>query len=395
MATVVLILLIILTIGGLFSTVYYFRKAKQLNDELYERVQQVTILTEQSEKEVIPENASKKLEDKNRKLFQMSEAVYREKKKVDEENESLRLEKEKLELEKKKVDEKIKKLWQQSTAIHKEKEKIEKIKAIIEQKHKDVTESITYAKRIQTAILPLKSEIHSALPSSFVLFMPRDIVSGDFYWFSQKEDKTIIAAVDCTGHGVPGAFMSMVGHTLLNEIIDQKGLTDPGKILNELDNSVRFVLKQDNDETSTRDGMDICLCVIEHGNGIVHYAGASRPLWIIRNSQDPEQAYHLEEIKATKAAIGGIREEDVTFLAHTIKLEQGDTLYLTTDGYADQFSSSDKKLMTRKFKELLLSVQEESMEEQMNFLQTFINEWKVETEQTDDILVIGVKLQSS
>ena len=373
-----------------FAAIYFYFKANALRNNLSEKEKQ--LIPADTEKPAI-ETDTKKLEEKNKKLFQMSEAVYREKKKVDEEIEGLKLEKEKLEAEKKKVDEKVKKLWQQSTAIHKEKEKVEKIKAIIEQKHRDVTESITYAKRIQTAILPLKHEIHAALPESFVLFMPRDIVSGDFYWFTVKNDKTFLAAVDCTGHGVPGAFMSMVGHTLLNEIIDQKGITDPGKILNELDNSVRFVLKQDNYETSTRDGMDICLCVFDKGKNIVHYAGANRPFWIIRSiSTSSDVGGELEEIKATKAAIGGMREQEVVFQTHNVPLQTGDSIYLSSDGYGDQFSPDDKKLMTRKFKETLLSIQYKSMQEQGKYLEEFHNNWKGGMEQTDDVLVIGVRI---
>jgi len=263
------------------------------------------------------------------------------------------------------------------------------MKEIIEQKHQDVTESITYAKRIQSAILPLISVIQAAKPESFVLYIPRDIVSGDFYWFLEKGDKIYLAAVDCTGHGVPGAFMSMVGHTLLNEIIDQKGISDPGMILNELDNSVRFVLKQDNFESSTRDGMDICLVIFEKNKNTIEYAGANRPLWIVH---EHEGSFSLEEIKATKTAIGGIREEEVNFESHKIAVNSGDSIYLSTDGYADQFSADDKKFMTRKLKDLLLSVQDKSMKEQMQFLEEYHAEWKGSAEQTDDVLVIGVRI---
>jgi serine phosphatase RsbU (regulator of sigma subunit) len=365
-----------------FIALLFFYKYRMLTKHLAKKNKCVVHAAEDSAD-------TKKLEEKNRKLFQMSEAVYREKKKVDEENELLKTEKEKLELEKKKVDEKIKKLWQQSTAIHKEKEKVEKMKEIIEQKHQDVTESITYAKRIQSAILPLFSVIQTALPESFVLYIPRDIVSGDFYWFLDKGDKTYLAAVDCTGHGVPGAFMSMVGHTLLNEIIDQKGISDPGMILNELDNSVRFVLKQDNYESSTRDGMDICLITLDKQKSTIEYAGANRPLWIVRKTKGN---LILDEIKATKTAIGGIREEEVNFISHAIPVNPGDSIYLTTDGFADQFSADDKKFMTRKLKDLLLSVQDKSMQEQMKLLEEYHLEWKGNADQTDDVLVIGVRV---
>ena len=176
------------------------------------------------------ETEKQKAEEKSKKVWQMSETVYKEKKKVDEQVEQLQTEKEKLETEKKKVDEKVKKLWSQSMAIHKEKERINELKLEIEHKHKEIIDSVNYAKRIQEAILPDKREIIEKLPNSFILFKPRDIVSGDFYWFSFKNGKSIIAAVDCTGHGVPGAFMSMIGNTVLNQIVNEKGVTDPSQI---------------------------------------------------------------------------------------------------------------------------------------------------------------------
>ena len=190
------------------------------------------------------EEEKKKVEEKNKKFWQMSEAVYKEKKKVDEQVDQLKIEKEKLEADKKKVDEKVKKLWSQSMAIHKEKERINELKLEIEHKHKEIIDSVNYAKRIQEAILPDRKEIDLHLPDSFILFKPRDIVSGDFYWFSFKNNRSIIAAVDCTGHGVPGAFMSMIGNTLLNQIVNEKGITDPASILNSLNEEINFSLKQ-------------------------------------------------------------------------------------------------------------------------------------------------------
>jgi serine phosphatase RsbU (regulator of sigma subunit) len=335
----------------------------------------------------LPNN--QKLEEKNRKLFQMSEAVYKEKKKVDEELEKLSTEKQKLEVDKKKVDDKVKKLWEQSTAIYKEKERVEKLKEVIELKHNEVTESINYAKRIQNAILPLQSEIDKAFTENFVLFKPRDIVSGDFYWFFSHNDKNLIAAIDCTGHGVPGAFMSMIGHTLINEIVVQLNIVDPGEILNQLDSKLRHVLKQDNSDDSTRDGMDICLCVFDKNLESLMYAGANRPLWLVKKTDNIP--FQLNETKATKTAIGGIHEREIKFLTHQIGLEKGDTVYLSTDGFADQFNKEDEKLMTKRFKELILSFQNNSLAEQKRHLDNFHINWRGETEQTDDVLVIGIR----
>ncbi|MEI6488544.1 MAG: SpoIIE family protein phosphatase [Bacteroidota bacterium] len=319
-------------------------------------------------------------------LLELNEKLLKQKKSMDAQLEELTIEKEHVESEKKKIEEKNTKLWEQSAAIHNEKERIDKLKQEVETRHREVMDSISYAERIQNAILPLQKEINAALPQCFVYFQPKDIVSGDFYWFNNKDEKIFIAAVDCTGHGVPGAFMSMVGHIVLDEIVMQKGFTDPGNILNELDNKVRLVLRQDNQENSTRDGMDICLCVINKQTKSLEYAGANRPLWIIGSDKQ------LSEIKATKTAIGGLREEPVTFQTHTINYNEGDNFYLFSDGYADQFSSNDKKLMSKRFKETLLSVQEKTMQEQGIYMKEFLTNWKGSMEQTDDVLVIGFRL---
>jgi serine phosphatase RsbU (regulator of sigma subunit) len=328
----------------------------------------------------------KKNEEENKKVWQMNETIFKEKKKVDELNE-------KLENEKKKVEEKVKKLWGQSTAIHKEKERINELKVEIEKKHKEIIDSVNYAKRIQEAILPDTKEITSYLNNSFILFKPRDIVSGDFYWFSQKDGKSIIAAIDCTGHGVPGAFMSMIGNTLLNQIVNERGVTDPGQILNNLNFEISRSLKQTHEDSESRDGMDGAICCFELSSTNtneqdfkLHYAGANRPLYFVRNNA-------LEETKANKFPIGGI---DIgvpkIFTTNTFALQKNDTVYIFTDGFSDQFGSNNKKLMTKKFKEELIAIQDKSMEEQKNYLDTFIEEWKGITEQTDDILVIGIKI---
>jgi serine phosphatase RsbU (regulator of sigma subunit) len=167
----------------------------------------------------------------------------------------------------------------------------------------------------------------------------------------------------------------------------QKGFTDPGKILEQLDTNVRLVLRQDNQETSTRDGMDICLCVINKETETIQYAGANRPLWLA-----PANNQQLEETKATKTAIGGLRDTPASFQTHTINYQPGDTFYLSTDGFADQFSAQDKKMMTKRFKETILSLQNKTLQEQGNQLKEYFENWKGNMEQTDDVLVIGFKL---
>ncbi len=262
----------------------------------------------------------------------------------------------------------------------------------IEEKNKAITDSINYALRIQQAILPSKAVMAQGLPEHFVLYLPKDIVSGDFYWFGEQEGFSIVAAVDCTGHGVPGAFMSMVGSSLLNQIVLEKNILAPDAILSALHLGVTHALQQHGTATAfgekTRDGMDIALCVLQKSaNGYrLAYAGANRPLYHIRQSL-------LNETKATKLSIGGADEGEArAYTAHNIQLETGDAFYIFSDGYADQFSASDQKMMTRRFKELLLEVQGHSMVEQEQRLRTFFLEWRGEAEQTDDVLVIGVRV---
>lgn len=259
-------------------------------------------------------------------------------------------------------------------------------KALVEEKNKEITDSITYAKRIQQAKLPKKEEIYSSLTNCFILFKPKDIVSGDFYFFHKKDQLVFIAAADCTGHGVPGAFMSMIGSERLEEAVSQT--TETSEILKQLNKGIKTSLKQSDSEESTRDGMDIALCSVDTVNHIVKYAGANRPIWIIRKGVS-----EVEEIKATKKAIAGLTEDNQHFETHEIKLQIGDTFYISTDGYADQFGGEKgKKLMTKKYKEILLNIQDKTMKEQGNYLDSFMENWKAKTVQVDDILVIGVRL---
>lgn len=258
-------------------------------------------------------------------------------------------------------------------------------KAIIETQKEDMLASITYAKRIQQAKLPRLEDIKEVLPASFVLFRPKDIVSGDFYYFKKTEDKVFIAAADCTGHGVPGAIMSMICSEKLEEAVNNNA--EASGILMSVNKSLKSTLRQTASEESTRDGMDIGLCGIDLPGRVVTFSGANRPIWIIRKGQA-----ELEEIKATKKAIGGLTEDSQYFDSREIRFGEGDTFYLTTDGYADTFSKQGKKLTTKKFKELLLSIHERSMHDQEQYLARFIDEWKDGEEQIDDILVIGIRL---
>jgi len=310
----------------------------------------------------------------------------------------------------------------QKQIIEVQKTEVEKAKHIIEEKNKDITDSINYAKRIQKAMLPHRRDIWAAFTQSFVLFKPKDIVSGDFYFFQahprplplggENEKQQVlpngedlggalffIASADCTGHGVPGAFMSMIGSDKLEDAVSQSA--DTSEILSLLNKGIKTALKQSDSNESTRDGMDIALCSVDTNARVVKYAGANRPIWIIRKTplspnsppyQGGDKGMVLEEIKATKKAIGGFTEDNQHFDTHVIKLQQGDTFYISTDGYADTFGKNGKKLMTKTFKEILLSIQDKTMKEQEQHLDNFIEDWKGGTEQVDDILVIGVRL---
>lgn len=256
---------------------------------------------------------------------------------------------------------------------------------IIARKNNEILDSINYAQRIQRSIFPPLSDVETALPSSFILFKPKDIVSGDFYWFFETPTKIFIAAADCTGHGVPGAFMSAIGSEKLNEAVMQSD--DVSVILQSVNVGMKKVLHQSGKEGSTTDGMDIAICAFNKEMTQVEFAGANRPIWIIRNKNN-----FIEETKATKAAIGGYTLNDQKFTKHIIDLQKNDTLYMFSDGFVDQFGIRDnKKLKSKKFQQEILQNINKSMGDQKNHFDSFIEEWKGNMEQTDDILVIGVR----
>jgi ligand-binding sensor domain-containing protein/serine phosphatase RsbU (regulator of sigma subunit) len=265
--------------------------------------------------------------------------------------------------------------------------KVEERTRELAEKNRDITSSIQYAQRIQEAILPPLRQIFSHFPDAFILYRPKDIVSGDFYWFGEKNGKKIIAAVDCTGHGVPGAFMSMIGHNLLNQIIIEKGITEPASILNELHHGVQSALKQgSNTVVDTSDGMDVSLCTIDMQKRELQFAGAYRPLFVF-NFND------FEKIDGNKFPIGGSQlDHERTFTNHTRFLKKGDTIYMFSDGYADQFGGDNgKKFMVKRFNQLLLSIQDLPMEEQGRILDQAIESWRGSYQQVDDILVMGIR----
>lgn len=271
-----------------------------------------------------------------------------------------------------------------------QKEEIEAKNGELEVLYKHVTDSIKYAKRIQEAILPPDSLVKSILPNSFVLYKPKDIVSGDFYWMDKKDDKTMFAAVDCTGHGVPGAFMSIVGHNILKQAVSNNNFTTPALILDKLNEGVSETLHHgghEHEEGQAKDGMDISLCTIDFKTLELQYAGAYNPLYIIRNGQ-------LIQTKANKFPIGlFLGEEKKKFTNHTIQLQKGDSVYIFSDGYADQFGGPyGRKFMAIPFRVLLMDINKEPVQRQKEILNKTIEEWRGQLDQVDDILVIGVKI---
>jgi serine phosphatase RsbU (regulator of sigma subunit) len=259
-------------------------------------------------------------------------------------------------------------------------------RAEIEEQKKEIQDSIQYAQLIQRALLPVPAEIEANFREIFGLYKPKDVVSGDFYWFNRTAAHIYIAAADCTGHGVPGAFMSSIGSEKLTEAVSDSGFTAPAVILGHLNRGVKAALRQNEPGSRSRDGMDIALLRFDTGKTEAVYAGANRPLWLIRNGE-------LIEYKPTKSPIGGSIPDDTHYEEHRIDLRTDDRLYIFTDGFSDQFGGpQEKKFMTAKFRELLLSIHQLPMPEQEKELEKAYLAWKGNFSQTDDVLVIGIRV---
>lgn len=263
---------------------------------------------------------------------------------------------------------------------------IEEKSIIVEQQHKDITDSIKYAERIQAAILPPERLWKSILPHSFVFYQPKDILSGDFYWIEETEDHVFIAAADCTGHGVPGALMSIVNYNLLNRAILEKGLSDAGKILDNINGWLTQSLHQTYQESAVRDGMDLSLCVIDKQSRMLNFAGAFNSIYLIREGI-------LEELTSDKQPVGAFIEDNIKpFHNKYVQLGVGDVVYMFTDGYADQFGGEKgKKYKYKKLQALLTEIHQKPFEEQKKLVSDSINAWKGNLEQIDDMLLLGFR----
>lgn len=295
-------------------------------------------------------------------------------------------------LQKKKTN---KLLAESNIQLQKQKEKIEQQSILLTESHKklkkrnlQILDSISYASRIQEAILPYQQAIRKRLPNSFVFFQPRDIVSGDFYWYSEQDNKIFIAAADCTGHGVPGAFMSMIGNTLLNEIIKTKNIYSPSLILEKLNQEIVSILNQDSDNHNFQDdGMDISICSIDKDNEEFTIACANSTAYFIDNNK-------LHSINGDVFSIGGVFSSklDVSFNNHSFKASKDSVLYMFSDGFKDQFGGKDnEKFMVGQFEDMLLNIHNKDMDKQKLIIKNTLDDWKGDCSQVDDILIIGIK----
>lgn len=282
----------------------------------------------------------------------------------------------------------------------------------IEEKNKNILDSINYAQRIQKAILPHSDELKNIFPESFVLFRPKDVVSGDFYWFYEKVGRrqqqeavkekfqannslhtasadcqfVFLCVADCTGHGVPGALMSMIATSLLNQTVKEKGITSPALVLDEVRNGIINALRQKGNYSEQKDGLDAAFCCYNPTTRILTYAGANNPVWVLH-------AGEFLEIQPDKQPVGFHIGEDKPFTNHNIELSPGDSVYLFTDGYADQFGGPrEKKFKYAQLQKLVLSIASYTMSEQRDMLQASIEQWKGKVEQTDDITIVGMKV---
>ena len=280
-----------------------------------------------------------------------------------------------------------KSLTERSAELQEEKEKLDAVNRVIEEKNADIMASIRYARRIQEAIMPDQSTLQLVFPDSFALYLPKDIVSGDFYWWIDKGDRFLCAAVDCTGHGVPGAFMSVMASNFLNQIANEYTIYDPEVVLHYLNLRVRGTLRQDQEQTS-QDGMDLAFFSIDPRQLTLDFAGARRPLHLVRKGE-------LTTLHGTRLSIGETQLDggEAFFESHSIQLLAGDSLYIFTDGLPDQYGGPDfRKYTPRRFRDLLLEIHHHPMAIQKQIIEQSIREWMGTHEQTDDILVIGLRI---
>jgi serine phosphatase RsbU (regulator of sigma subunit) len=264
-------------------------------------------------------------------------------------------------------------------------DELNKTKSLLEAQNKRVWESINYSKKIQTAINATEQDLAALFSSSMILYRPKDIISGDFPWLFRRDEYAYVAAVDCTGHGVPGAMMSMIGNLILNDIVNDQGILTPGEILTKLHYSIVKTLKQDVPGSDSKDGMDIALCRINLNTNELIYSGAHRPLFLYRNGE-------IQVTKGDKLLVGGVQYKNkLTFQDHVFQIAKGEQISIFSDGYTDQFGGpNERKIMTKGLKELLEQSYSPSMPDLKNKLSTYFDEWMGDLKQLDDVLIITI-----
>ena len=277
---------------------------------------------------------------------------------------------------------------QRANSVLAEKNEIIEIKTkIVEEKSKDIIDSIRYAKRLQSAFLKPETNVNSCFPDAFILFKPKDILSGDFYWYEKFGNLSFVAAADCTGHGVPGALMSIMGCNLLSKAVNEYAITKPAAMLNSVNKGLAKILHQNSDGLSIKDGMDIALCVFDPEKMTLQYSGAYSPMWLIREGK-------LLEFKADKFPLGAFMDDKLhIFTNHEISVQKGDVVYIFSDGYADQFGGPEaKKFKYKQLQELFIENYSKPAIEQKYIIERVFESWIDDLEQMDDVLVIGVKI---
>jgi phosphoserine phosphatase RsbU/P len=360
-----------------------YRKTKIITNPIKNLVENINRITHghlNERADVIGNNEIATLSEQFNKMVAELESYYNElEQKVRDRTAEIMQQKEEIETQRDAIE-------QQRNMLAETNKNLENAYEEISDQKKHITDSIIYAKRIQTAILPPDDYLQKISSNIFIHYKPKDIVSGDFYWISEVDDLMMIAAVDCTGHGVPGAFMSIVGYNNLNFAVNVKKARRSGEILNELNQAVTDTLRQHRGHVTLRDGMDIALCCIDFEKMNLSYAGANNPLVLVRNNE-------IITYEATKAPIGAFVGEELTnFKEHEIKIMKNDMLYIFSDGYADQFGGpNNKKFMSKRFKEQLLEISGNPLPKQKDMLEYTFEMWRGKEEQVDDILVIGIR----
>ena len=375
---------------------YFATKISELKSEKDEVLGFVVLAYDISRIKQKAEELTKKIEEQEKKIsdlekeadfyIKQGDVITSQRAKIQKERDKLAIEKDDMAKQKALMEEDLNFIMKQGDKIAEQKHKIKKQHDLVQKQKKKIEDSILYAKRIQSAVLPPNRFIQHLLSEHFIFYKPRDIVSGDFYWIKQVDDKIFIAAADCTGHGVPGALMSMLGITFLNEIVNKNPNIHANEILNELRIHIISSLRQTGSIGESRDGLDIALCIVNHEKKELEYAGANNPLYLIRNN-------NLTETKADRMPIGIHRRAKESFQNHVIPLQKDDLIYIFSDGFIDQFGGEDgRKFLANNFKELLIQNSSKSLYDQRMVIEKTFDEWKGDRKQLDDILVIGFKI---